>query len=70
MTYWNGNVTQNQVQYLDDFIITNEAPLKRDALGNPMIGPSDWPYPGLVTIGAGPHSMTIGGGGSSITISP
>jgi len=40
MSYWNGGVAQDQVQYLDDIVITTDMPPSRDARGNPMIGPS------------------------------
>jgi hypothetical protein len=39
MSYWNGGVPQNQTQYVDEFIITNEMPSQVDSKGNPMIGP-------------------------------
>jgi hypothetical protein len=38
MSYWNGGVPQNQTQYIDEFIITNERPSQIDSKGNPMIG--------------------------------
>ena len=44
-TYWNGNVPQNQVSYIDDFYYTTTTPSKVDAAGNFMIGPIIWPIP-------------------------
>lgn len=39
MDTWNSpGSPQNQVQYWDDVVITNETPTNRDARGNPMIG--------------------------------
>jgi len=38
MTYWNGGVSQDQIQFVDDFKITNEKPSNYDKHGNPMIG--------------------------------
>lgn len=42
MSYWNGGVTVDQQQYIDDVQITNNQPNNQDAAGNYMIGPSDW----------------------------
>jgi hypothetical protein len=39
MSSWNGGVPQDQVQYIDDIILTTDTPVNRDAEGNPMIGP-------------------------------
>lgn len=38
MSYWNEGAPQDQVQYIDDIIITTDVPTKRDVKGNPMIG--------------------------------
>ncbi|HRD66718.1 MAG TPA: hypothetical protein PKY50_11240 [Candidatus Competibacter sp.] len=37
-TYWNGGVPQKQYAWIDDFIVTTDRPLNRDANGNYMIG--------------------------------
>lgn len=39
MSQWNNGPTQNQTQYVDDFIVTSDTPSGRDSAGNPMIGP-------------------------------
>jgi len=38
MSTWNGGVSQNQTEYVDDFVITTDTPAGRDATGHPMIG--------------------------------
>ena len=38
-TYWNGNVPQDQVNYIDDFVFTTDRPSNQDDHGNYMIGP-------------------------------
>jgi hypothetical protein len=42
MTYWNGGVPQAQTEYMDDISITTDTPANVDAVGNHMIGPTDW----------------------------
>jgi hypothetical protein len=37
-TYWNGNAPATQSLYVDDVVMTSEAPAARDAAGNPFIG--------------------------------
>jgi len=39
--YWNGGVTQDQIEFVDDLVLTTERPSKKDAQGNSMIGPVD-----------------------------
>jgi len=39
MSFWNGGAPQEQLQYIDDIVITTDSPIKQDAQGNPMIGP-------------------------------
>lgn len=38
MTYWNGGAPQNQTQYVDEVLFTNERPSEVDSKGNSMIG--------------------------------
>lgn len=38
MTWWNGGAPQEQIQYVDEIVITNERPGRVDSRGNPMIG--------------------------------
>lgn len=38
MPYWNGGAPKAQTQFLDNIVITNEAPNNFDIHGNPMIG--------------------------------
>ena len=44
-TYWNGGAPQNQIEYMDNFLITTERPNNIDSAGNSMIGPTDWGGP-------------------------
>lgn len=37
-TYWNNGAPKTQTSYVDDVIITNEVPGRKDAAGNPYIG--------------------------------
>lgn len=37
-TYWNGGAPKDQNLFVDDIVITNDLPMNRDAVGNPMIG--------------------------------
>ena len=39
MGWWNGGVTQFQINYIDDILITTELPDSSDMHGNPFIGP-------------------------------
>lgn len=40
LSYWNGGAPQNQIMYVDDFIITTTKPSKFDSKKNSMIGPN------------------------------
>lgn len=42
--YWNGGYPQDQAHYIDDVVITTEAPLTLDAADNPFIAPYTTPY--------------------------
>ena len=37
-TYWNEGAPRTQTSYVDDIVITNEVPGRKDANGNPFIG--------------------------------
>lgn len=37
-TYWNNGAPRTQTSYVDDVVVTNEVPSKKDANGNPYIG--------------------------------
>lgn len=37
-TFWNNGAPKTQTSYVDDIVITNEVPGRRDAHGNPYIG--------------------------------
>jgi len=37
-TYWNNGAPRSQTSYVDDIVLTNEIPGKKDAHGNPYIG--------------------------------
>ncbi len=53
-TYWNTGAPATQTSYVDDIVITNEVPSRKDAQGNPYIGvgpsiyaaPPGWPSGG------------------------
>ena len=65
-TAWAGGAPQDQVQYVDAFVFTTDKPSKRDADGNPMIGPID-----IIT--GGNKSVNSGGSGcyiSSLNLNP
>ncbi len=42
MSNWNNAPSQNQTQYIDEFVVTTDTPSNVDSLGNPMIGPINW----------------------------
>lgn len=51
MSYWNGGAPQNQIEYVDDIIVTTDTPHSKDSAGNAMIGPALTPPLGVTAKG-------------------
>lgn len=57
---WNSPGTpQTQTTYWDDIVVTNEQPIKQDASGNYMIGPTDWGSPVDTTPPLAPAGLVV-----------